>query len=53
MVRSHGSFHTDIDDPVPTLLISHLLTRDLADTILLKPYDREYEQIGSRGEAFL
>ena len=53
MVGSHGSFHTDIEDPDPTLLISPLLTRDLAETILRQPYDGAYERIGSKGEAFL
>ena len=50
---SQGSFHTEIDDHVPTLLISPLQTRDLAEIILLQPYDGEYERISSRGEAFL
>ena len=53
MVGSQGSFHTEIEDPDPTRLISPLLTRDLADVILRHPYDGEYERIGSRGEAFL
>ena len=53
VVGSHGSFHADIKEPDPTFLISHLLARDLADTILHQPYDEEYERIGSRGEAFL
>ena len=48
-----GSFHTEIVDHVPTLLISPLQTRDLAEIILLQPYDGEYDRIGSRGEAFL
>ena len=43
----------EIDDHDPTLLISPLLTRDLADTILRQPYDGEYDRIGFRGEAFL
>jgi len=51
--ESQGSFHTEIDDPDPTFLISPLKTRDLAEIILLQPYDGEYERIGSRGEAFL
>lgn len=38
-----GSFYTEMDDHVPTRLISHLLTRDLADTILRQPYDGEYD----------
>ena len=42
-----------IDDPDSTLLISPLLTRDLANMILCKLYDGEYERIGSRGEVFL
>ena len=42
-----------IYDPHPTLLISHLLTRDLTDTILRQPYDGEYDLIGSKGDAFL
>ena len=53
VVRSHGSFHTEIDDPDPILLISLLLTRDLAETIPRQPYDGEYDLISSRGEAFL
>ena len=53
MVGSHGSFHTEIEEPDPTRLISPLLTRDLAETILRQPYDEEYERIGSKGEAFL
>ena len=53
VVGSHGSFHTDIEEPDHTLLINLLLTRDLAETILHHPYDGEYERIGSRGEAFL
>ena len=35
------------------LLISHLLMRDLAYTILRLPYDSEYDLIGSRGFVFL
>ena len=50
VVGSHESFHNDIDDPDPTLLISSLLTRDLVDTILCQSYDREYDQISSRGD---
>ena len=46
-------FHTNIVDLDPTLLISPLLTKDLAETILRQPYDREYDLIGSRGDAFL
>ena len=53
VVGIHGSFHTDIVDHDPTLLISHLLTRDLADTILRQLYDGKYDLIGSRGKAFL
>ena len=53
MVGSQGSFHTDIEDPDPTLLISPLLTRDLAEIMLRQPYDIEYERIGSKDEAFL
>jgi len=41
VVGSQRSFHTEIDDHDLTLLISHLLTRDLAETILLQPYDGE------------
>ena len=48
-----GSFHTEIYDLVPTLLISHLQTRDLAEIIVLQSYDGNYEQIDSRGEAFM
>ena len=53
MDESEGSFHTDIEDPDPTLLISHLLTRVLSETILRQPKDDEYDQIGSRGDTFL
>ena len=53
MVESHGSFHTDIDDLDPTLLINPLLTRDLTEIILHQPYDGEYDLIGSRDETFL
>ena len=49
----YRSFQTEIDDPVLTLLISHLLTRDLYETILRHPYDGEYDLIGSRGDVFL
>ena len=40
-------------EPVPTLLISPVLTRDLADVILLHPYEGEYDRIGSKGSDFL
>ncbi|WZZ78447.1 hypothetical protein YC2023_099019 [Brassica napus] len=53
VVGSHGSFHTEIEEPDLTRLISHLLTRDLAETILRQPYDEEYERIGSKVEAYL
>ena len=53
VVEIHESFHAEIDEHVPTHLISPLLTRDLADLILLQPYDGEYERIGSRDEAFM
>ena len=53
VVESQGSFHKDIIDLDPTLLISHLLTRYLAETILRQPYDGEYDLIGSKGDAFL
>ena len=53
MAGSQGSFHTEIEDPDPTILISLSLTRDLTKTILRQPYDGEYDRIGSRGDAFL
>ena len=53
MIGCQGSFHTDMIDHDPTLVISPFLTRDLAETILLQPYDGEYDLIGSRGDAFL
>lgn len=34
----HRSFHTEMDDLVPTCLISSLLTKNLDDTILCQPY---------------
>ena len=42
-----------MDDPILILLISHLLPRDLAETILRHPYDVEYDLIGSKGDTFL
>lgn len=53
MDGSEISFHTEIDDLVPTILISHLLTRNLPKTILFQPYNDEYDLIGSRGDVFL
>ena len=53
VVESHRSFHTDMDDPDSTFLISVLLTKDLAYVILRQPYDGKYEQISSKGDAFL
>lgn len=38
-VGSQGSFHTDIKYHDPTLLVSPLFTRVLADTILRQSYD--------------
>lgn len=53
VVGRQGSFHNEIEDSDPTILISLLLTRNLAETILCHPYDRDYDLIGSRGDAFL
>lgn len=53
MFRIHGSFYIGIEDLVPTRLISHLLTRDLPETILNHTYDRAYDLIGSRGDVVL
>ena len=39
-------------DHDPTLLISLLLTRNLAETILRQPYDDDYNLIGSRGDYY-
>lgn len=50
---SQGSFHTEIDDLDSTLLISYLLTRDLADTILCHPYNSEYDVVGFKRDVFL
>ena len=52
MVERQRSFHTEIDDPYLIVLISHLLTRDLTDTIMCHPYDGEYDQISFMGDAF-
>ena len=57
MDGSQISFHTDmIDldlDLDLTLLVSHLLIRDLAEKILLQPYDGEYDLIGSKDDSFM
>ena len=53
VVGSQGSFHIEIENLVPTLLISPLLKRRSSRCYTTPSIYREYDRIGSKGDAFL
>ena len=53
VVGSQGSFHIKIENLVPTLLISPLLKRRSSRCYTTPSIYREYDRIGSKGDAFL